>query len=165
MLTIRKYTPKDSTAVGRLIAETYGQINLAFLPEAQRGPYLGPFRNAHSGNPVQQEEIARLIEAPMVFVAEQDGEIVGVLRGSLGRLHSLFVDQGQRQKGIGRALHASFEAECRKQGAEKITLASTLFAVPFYQKIGYKKSTGVRKGWSFEGEGFLWQPMKKVLTA
>ena len=44
-----------------------------------------------------------------------------------------------------------------------IRLASTLYAVPFYTRMGYKKSTGVRNGWSFEGSGFQYQPMKKVL--
>jgi hypothetical protein len=39
-----------------------------------------------------------------------------------------------------------------------------LYAVPFYQKLGYKKSTGVRAGWSFAGQDFKWQPMKKILT-
>ena len=50
-------------------------------------------------------------------------------------------------------------------GGEVIRLASTLYAVSFYQKLGYKKSTGVRTGWSFEGENFKWQPMKKSLAA
>ena len=40
---------------------------------------------------------------------------------------------------------------------------STLYAVPFYTKLGYKKTTGVRAAWSFEGTGLLYQPMKKVL--
>jgi GNAT superfamily N-acetyltransferase len=104
-----------------------------------------------------------LIEAPLVYVAEHNGRLVGLLRGSPGRLHSLFVDQSQFNKGIGRKLLNHFEQACKEVGVEKITLASTLYAVPFYQKMGYKKSTGVRRGWSFDGEGFLWQPMKKVL--
>jgi hypothetical protein len=56
-----------------------------------------------------------------------------------------------------------FEQECMKLGGKVIRLASTLYAVPFYQRLGYKKSTGVRRGWSFEGRGFRWQPMKKPL--
>jgi GNAT superfamily N-acetyltransferase len=163
LLTIRNYTPGDSAAVGVLIAETYGEINLSFLPEDQRGPYLGPFRHAKSTKKEDQLDIAKLIQAPIVLVAKEDGEIVGVLRGSSGRLHSLFVDQRHHRKGIGRRLMEVFEDKCRKLSAEKITLASTLYAVPFYTSLGYKKSTGVRSGWSFDGEGFKWQPMKKVL--
>ena len=29
--------------------------------------------------------------------------------------------------------------------------------------MGYKKTTGVRACWSFEGTGLQYQPMKKVL--
>jgi hypothetical protein len=39
-----------------------------------------------------------------------------------------------------------------------------LFAVPFYSKLGYQKSTGVRISWSFDGYGLPVQPMKKKLT-
>ena len=35
---------------------------------------------------------------------------------------------------------------------------SSLYAIPFYQKIGYKKSTGIR--WK---KGMVCQPMKKVI--
>jgi GNAT superfamily N-acetyltransferase len=163
MLKIRDYLPEDGQAVGRLIRDTYGAVNLSFLPEEMRGPYLGPFVHAYSPDPAHQQKIAELIQAPIVFVAELDGNIVGVLRGRVSRLHSLFVDQGHHRQGIGSLLLERFETECREFGAEKITLASTLIAVAFYQKLGFKKTTGVRRGWSFDGERFKWQPMKKVL--
>jgi len=100
----------------------------------------------------------------MIFVVEEGDEIVGVLRGSKGRLHSLFVAASHHGQGIGRALVAHFEQACLAQGAEAITLASSLYAVGFYARLGYKKSTGVRSGPCFDGEGFRYQPMKKVLS-
>jgi len=39
---------------------------------------------------------------------------------------------------------------------------STLFAAPFYQAVGDKKTTGVRRMRSFDGEGLPYQPMKKT---
>jgi len=45
-----------------------------------------------------------------------------------------------------------------------IRVASTLYAVPFYQAVGYKKTTGVRAMRSFDGSGFEYQPMRKILT-
>ncbi len=104
-----------------------------------------------------------MIQASMVFVAEKDGEIVGVLRGRTDKLQSLFVRGDLHRQGIGRRLVERFEHECIGQGAVEIKLMSTLYAVPFYQAMGYKKSTGVRKMNSFEGEGLPYQPMKKVL--
>ena len=42
-------------------------------------------------------------------------------------------------------------------------VAATLYAVPFYLKMGFKRTTGVRSGRSFEGRGLMVQPMKKAL--
>ena len=162
-ITIRPYRDTDAAAVGILIAETYDRFNLRFANREQREQMLGPFARAHSTDLAAQVEIATVIRAPMVLVAEEGDEIVGVLRGSPGRLHSLFVTGDRHRRGIGRRLMAAFEDYCRQQGVEKITMATTLYAVPFYQSLGYKKSTGVRRMRSFGGEGFPYQPMKKVL--
>lgn len=164
---LRPYQAADARAVGRLIADTYRAFNLAALPPEQQARYLGPFLFATSQDPAHRADIARMIQAPMVYVAEVGGEIAGVLRGRPGRLHSLFVSAGHHGHGIGRALVTRFEEECRAAGATKITLASTLFAVPFYQRMGYKKSTGVRaparSPATRTGLGPAWQPMKKKL--
>jgi len=42
-------------------------------------------------------------------------------------------------------------------------VAATLYALPFDLAMGYKRSTGVRTGWSFEGHGLKFQPMRKIL--
>jgi len=166
MTKIRPYQATDSQAVGRLIADTYGEYNLSFVPLEERGPYLGPFRHARSQDTAHQAEISRTLEAPLILVAEnENGEIVGVLRGRKDRLHSLFVRGDHHRQGIGCKLVERFEQECISLGGEVIRLASTLYAVPFYQRLGYKKSTGVRRGWSFEGAGLQWQPMKKILSS
>ena len=39
-----------------------------------------------------------------------------------------------------------------------IYVSSSLYAQKFYEKMGYKKSTGIRKK-----KGFVYQPMKKIL--
>ena len=84
--------------------------------------------------------------AHMVFVAEDDGEIVGVLRGRKVRLASLFVRGDYHRQGIGRKLVERFELECLRQGATVIRVTATLYADPFYLAMGYKRSTGVRTG-------------------
>ncbi len=50
-----------------------------------------------------------------------------------------------------------FEKEAKKNSSYIKTRAS-LFAVPFYRKMGYKKTTGIRKF-----KGLKIQPMKKIL--
>jgi GNAT superfamily N-acetyltransferase len=149
--------------VGILIAETYARFNLGSASPEERDQILGPFARARSTDLAAQIEIATVIRAPMVLVAQEADDIVGVLRGSLGRLHSLFVAGDRHRRGIGRLLMDAFEDYCRREGADTITMASTLYAVPFYRSLGYKKSTGVRRMRSFGGEGLEYQPMKKVL--
>ena len=165
MIRIRNFEFRDVEAVGRLIAYMYGTYNLDFVPVEERGPYLGPFQYVDSPDEEHRRAIAEAIQAPLVIVAENEvSEVVGVLRGSPGRLHSWFVSDHYHQNGIGRSLVLAFEAWCRQQDVDRITLASTLYAVAFYQSVGYKKSTGVRRGWSFDGRDLFWQPMKKLLS-
>jgi len=169
MITIRRYRESDAESVGKLIADTYSEFNLSFAPPKERALLLGPFQYARSPEKAHREAIAQVIRAPMVLIAADDGEIVGVLRG--GRkdkqqrtvLQSLFVKGDHHRQGIGRKLVERFERECLRQGATVIRLAATLYAVPFYLAMGYKRSTGVRSGWSFEGSGIKIQPMRKVL--
>jgi predicted N-acetyltransferase YhbS len=164
MLTIRPYRESDAESVGRLIADTYSRFNLSFAAPEELGKLLGPFRHAWSAEPAHREAIAQVIRAPLVFVAEDGDEIVGVLRGRKERLASLFVRGDCHRRGIGRRLVEQFEQECMRQEVRVIRVAATLYAVPFYTALGYRKTTGVRNGWSFEGRGLQYQPMKKALV-
>jgi GNAT superfamily N-acetyltransferase len=169
MITIRHYHRSDAEKVGQLIADTYSEYNLSFASLAEKNKLLGPFQHARSPETDHRTAIARAIAAPLVLVAVDNGEPVGVLRG--GRrdrqhravLQSLFVKGDHHRQGIGRRLVEHFERECAHQGATVIRVASTLYAVPFYLRLGYKRSTGVRSGTSFEGRGLKIQPMRKTL--
>jgi len=162
-IKIRPYRAPDSMEVGQLIAETFREFNLSYAQPEEQEKLLGPFRHAHSNDEARQRDIAAVICAPTVLVAVEDNRTVGVLRGSPGRLHSLFVQANDHQRGIGRHLMTVFEQKIRKTGHGKITLQSSLYAVPFYQALGYKRSTGIRSGSCFDGTGFKYQPMKKLL--
>jgi len=164
MITIRRYRESDAGNVGQLIADTYGELNLSFLPPDERGPFLGPFQHARSPDTAHQDAIRRVIRSPMLYVAEDGGEIVGVLRGRKGRLASLFVRGDHHRQGIGRMLVQRFEQEVAEEGTTVVRVAATLYAAPFYLAMGYKRSTGVRNGWSFQGHGLPVQPMRKVLA-
>jgi len=163
MIEIRCYQESDAESVGKLIADTYGEFNLSFMPPEARGPFLGPFRYARSPEKAHQDAISEVVRAPMVYVAEDDGEVVGVLRGRRERLASLFVRGDRQRQGIGRRLVERFEQESVRQGTRVLRVAATQYAIPFYLALGYRRSTGVRTGWSFEGRGLKVQPMRKVL--
>ena len=51
-----------------------------------------------------------------------------------------------------------FENEAKKWGSKEIKIRASLFSVLFYERIGYKKTTGTRNFM-----GLKIQPMKKVL--
>ena len=164
MFTIRDYAESDAPAVAQLIADTYSAFNLTFVPTEQLGLFLGPFRYAGSDDPAHQAELVDIISSATVLVAEADGEIVGVLRGRPERLASLFVRGDWQRRGIGRALVERFEALSRAQGVTVIRVEASLYGEPFYRALGYKRSTGRRNAWSFEGHGLPVQPMRKVLA-
>ncbi len=100
----------------------------------------------------------------MVYVAVDSDQIVGVLRGRTTRLGSLFVTGDRHRSGIGRQLVERFERDAARAGATEIKVAATLHGLPFYLRMGYKKSTGLRLGRSFDGRGLPEQPMKKRLA-
>ena len=170
MTTLRAFHDDDASGAGRLIARTYSGFNLGFATPEQEAGLLGPFRFADSAEWAHRAAIAAAIVAPIVLVAEEAGAIVGVLRGGRvdgrGRtvLQSLFVAGDHHRRGIGRRLVGRFEGVCLAGGATVIKVASTLYAVPFYRALGYRRSTGVRTGRSFQGSGLPYQPMRKTLS-
>lgn len=169
MFKVRRYAESDAIRVGVLIADTHGDFNLHAMTPTKRESMLGPFALAASSMPEDREAIAAAISAPSVWVAEDDGEIVGVLRGGRtdhrGRtvLSSLFVDGQHHRQGVGRTLVKRFEQEYAARGVDVFKLAATLYAVPFYLSMGYQRSTGVRTMASFGESGLPYQPMKKTL--
>lgn len=164
MATIRDYQDSDSIEVGILIKNTYSEFNLSYLALSDQAPFLGPFFYAESPDPNHINEIKRMIHSQIVSVAQEGEKVVGVLRGRVGRLGSLFVAESHHGQGIGRMLVERFEQEIISRGGGVIRVASSICAVPFYTKLGYKKSTGVRKSWSFDGYGFPIQPMRKAIS-
>lgn len=164
MIEIRKYTKEDSMQIGQLILEIYRDFNLDFAKPKQQKELLGPFYYAHSNKKEHIEKIAETIQAKILLVALYRDKIVGVLRGKEDKLQSLFVDRKYHRKGIGRKLVDTFEKQVTQMGGNVIKLMSTIYAIQFYQSIGYKKTTGIRIMKTFDGSGLPYQPMKKILV-
>ncbi len=166
MLAIRNYLEEsDASAVGRLIANTNSAQNQTFAPTEERNHSWEPFLHARSLESGRQAEIARLIRAERVYVAESEGEIVGVLRGTInrwGRLLSLYVLGEYHWYDTGWKLVERFEQDCQWEGIRQVRVAAKPYAVPFYLMLGYRRSTGIRTGFSLDGRGLIYQPMKKV---
>ena len=78
--------------------------------------------------------------------------------GTPDELKRLIVDEPYQRTGVGRNLMARFEAECLRQGSTRYRIVAALGAVRFYQRLGCRRTTGVRNA-----HGLKVQPMRKEL--
>lgn len=104
-------------------------------------------------------EAFRISRQSIFYVAEEKNKIIGYIKGDKNNIKNLFVLGEAHKKGIGKGLVALFEKEAIKQNSNKIKITASIYATPFYQKMGYKKTTGIRN-W----HGLKTQPMKKILN-
>ena len=94
------------------------------------------------------------------YIAEESGRIIGVIQGVRScKIMLLFVDKQHQSVGVGKKLVAKLESLYRRRGIKVMTVWSSTYAIPFYEKIGYKKSGGLVR----RKNGMVYQPMKKSL--
>ena len=72
------------------------------------------------------------------FVAVEDGVVVGLAGLLVDEVKTVFVDTDAHMQGIGRKLLNHVENLARKRGFRKVWVSSSLYAVDFYKKCGYK---------------------------
>ena len=155
MIVIRKYQRTDARAVTALISETYSRFNSHEGSKRAVQDYV----ESYSPEGKSTDDIhKRFSRTPRCFVALAGSRVVGVVRGIENRLINLFVDGDYHRQGIATRLVHRFEKACLQAGFSDIVLRSSLYATPFYESLGYKKTTGVRNF-----HGLKVQPMKKKL--
>lgn len=114
--------------------------------------YYDPAKNS------VQELYQNFQRTPIFYVAVEGKRIIGMIRGRPERVSNLFVAKMSHNKGIGTKLMHTFETQAKKLNSKEIKIRASLYATPFYEKIGYQKTTGIRNF-----RGLKVQPMKKVL--
>lgn len=135
MITIRRAAPEDAEIAQHLLVELGYTEPVHFLRER-----IAFFND---GKPDQA-----------VFVAEQDGTVVGILAfrafpyfhkpGKQGRVIALVVTEERRGHGIGRELmlHAErFAIECGCRKMELTTGTQREKAHRFYESMGYEETS------------------------
>lgn len=156
MIAIRKFRKDDTKEVALLVMRTWARFNHSeCIRKSAFQDYLDyydPQKNTVAG---VYEKFQR---TPIFYVATAKNKIIGMIRGRPERIGGLFVDGSQHGKGIGRALMSRFEAEARKRKSGEIKVRSSLYAAPFYQALGYRKTTGIRNF-----RGLKVYPMRKDL--
>lgn len=146
---IRKFKESDAEDVCDLVAKTFNNFVAKDFTKAGRTQFL---------KEQSPEEQIKRSKTRDVFVAVDKGKIIGILEGNKDKVTRLFVDKKHHGKGIAKNLMLKFESKCRKTGLKRIRVFSSLYAIKFYEHIGYRKSTSLKKR-----KGFVYQPMVKIL--
>jgi ribosomal protein S18 acetylase RimI-like enzyme len=135
-IVYRAARPGEETAVSNLVARSFNEfIAPDFSDEGidEFFKYANPRSLAkRSGN------------NHFVLVAEAEGEIAGMIEvREMKHVSMLFVDKAHHRKGIGKelfrlALERIMSAESHP---ENVTVHSSRFAVPFYESLGFTKTS------------------------
>lgn len=155
MLFIRKFTKKDTAACAVLMIDVYKKCNRS---EATKEAIID-FENSLHPQKVESEVLYIKMNKEIFYVAVDGEKIIGIIRGTPERLSSLFIDPEYQKHGIGKKLTDRFIRAAGDAGATSISVRSSLLAVSFYEKCGFKKTTGMRQ---FQGMKMF--PMKKILS-
>lgn len=154
-MKIRKFKSNDVVGAAFLISDTYKTFNKKEGMKDAAQKYI-EFYNPKNNLKIIKE---KFYKSRIFLVVENKGEVVGIARGNESKLVNLFVKGVLHGKGIGKKLMEVYEKKAIATGSKVLKLNASMYAVPFYQKIGYRKTTGIRNL-----RGLRVQPMKKDLN-
>lgn len=157
MINYRKIRINEQNApiIANLISGVFLRFNRNEGDDKSVSSYVSSFSPKHY-TPSELKD--KLNGSNINFGAFYKNRLVGILRGKNNRIISLFVEEKFHKLGIGKMLVRYFEKAIKNSGGGKIRVRASIYATPFYQKIGYKKTTGIRLF-----KGLRTQPMKKIL--
>lgn len=139
-MRIREYANKDAEEVSALVVKNLLEVNTKDYPYDLMAELVGFYSPGSMNAAALKKE---------VFVGVERERIVATAAlVNDGWIHDVFVDTEWHGKGIGRSMMAYLERLAKSRHVRVITLPSSLTAVSFYQKIGYKS---LKKSVSREG--------------
>ncbi len=155
MVIIRKFKIVDTALVAEIVSSTFKRYN------KQEGIKEAANKFINFYDPEKNIEKLKLAfsKSDIFFVAVDNKKIIGMIRGKKDRVVNLFVNGKYHKSGVGSRLMEKFEKSCIKKGSKDIKLRASIYAVSFYEKAGYKKTTGIR---NFIGLKIC--PMKKNIN-
>lgn len=132
----RAVRPGEEAAVSNLVARSFNEF---IAPDFAEEGIEEFFNYANPRSLAKRSEGSHF-----VLVAEADGEIVGMIEvREMSHISMLFVDKAHHGKGIGRELLRLALEHIKSESSppEEITVNSSRFAVPFYQSLGFAKTS------------------------
>jgi len=151
-MTIRRLINDDAAVVSQLIVENLKTINIRDYSRELMDVL------AEHKSPQSVQKLASECDA---FVAVEDGEILGVAMLYGDRITNMFVHMQSQNRGIGGSLVTHIEELARTRKISKLSLDSSITALGFYIKCGYRIIQKVNK--PFLGIDNVVFEMEKVL--
>jgi len=129
--TVRKATEDDVPAIVAVHRDTVVEVNSKTYPPATIEEWLAE---------ITEDNVRGQFDNSIWIVAEDKGKVVGFGQYSLdaGEIYQINVPPDLAGKGYGRAIYDHIENDFIAHKAHKISLNSTLNAVDFYKKMGFK---------------------------
>lgn len=153
-MRIRKYKASDLEQCANLVKKTFNKFNCKECTKKGLKWYLEFYDYKNNKEKIKET----FSKAKIFFVAEHNNKIIGLIRGKENRISNFFVNEKYHGRGLGRKLIERFEKQAKKLKSKKIKVKASIYAIPIYQKLCYKKTTGIRYM-----HGIKIQPMKKEL--
>lgn len=163
ILEIKSYDGTNFSEVSNVLAHMMKEHTFKNVNEKTKEKFLGIFNFVGSENPKKLQELERTLAMSDIWIAYDQGEIAGIVRGTRDNILNLFVKSDYARCGIGTKLVDMFEAKCIQEGYSSVRLSSTVEAITFYEQLGFKKTTGLRMARYSGKRGFEYQPMMKAL--
>lgn len=131
MPTIRAARPSDNTAISRVQVEAIHALCQSHYEPRQLEAW------AARRTP---EFYARVLESQELFVADEDGAVVGFGQLDLesGQVMAVYVAPEAARRGVGTAILRHLEEMAKMHGWYLLHLTASLNAVPFYEQMGYE---------------------------
>ena len=150
-MKLQKIKESHAKQISILIKKTFGEFNADTFTPSARTDFL---------NEITEQNIKKYLKDLTGYVVIIDSSVVGVIMTSNKRkkITALFVDKKHHHKGIATKLVKTVENDFKKTGAKSIRCWSSIYAAPFYEKQGFKKTRGIVK----TKKGYIYQPMKKI---
>lgn len=140
-MQIRKFEERDVIDVADLAMSTFRRYNGSDFYDNEA--IIKTLTYFDSTKNTKQQLLEKFSKKSIFYVAEEEDKIVGMICGLPNRISSLFVDGIQHRKGIGKKLLENFELEAKECNSNCISIEASLYAVVFYQKMGFNMTTGI----------------------
>jgi len=153
-MIIRRFKKEDSKEVCKLVSRTFEKYVAPTFTKKGTKIWLSN---------ITPKKFIERAKTKSTWIAIEKGKIIGIVQGSKKNNFGpclLFVDKRYMKRGIATKLMKKLFDLAKRKKIKYMKIWSSLNAVSFYKKIGFKKT-----GKIVNKNGIIGQPMKKILES